>query len=165
MPTKKWGTHHENEAPRYNFFVQSFIYKRQPKSSCLGTTSKSKGTFFSPSRIEDGVAFCCTIVLINSLEDLRIGKPGSVSHHVTILCCSTFVLPEVCVRKYCFHAPVADMFRHAMEFNLHLRMQCFHLSRVSCFKCKLCNLTFMTNDQLRNHLRVSVWLINAVELQ
>nr|CAB3264076.1 mucin-16 [Phallusia mammillata] len=41
----------------------------------------------------------------------------------------------------------------AMDFNLHLRMQCFHLSRVSCFKCKLCNVTFNTDDQLRNHLR------------
>nr|XP_002122767.2 mucin-16 [Ciona intestinalis] len=44
---------------------------------------------------------------------------------------------------------------NGMDFNLHLRIQCFHLSRVSCFKCKLCNVLFLTDDQLRNHLRIN----------
>ncbi|XP_076800232.1 uncharacterized protein LOC143445193 isoform X1 [Clavelina lepadiformis] len=42
-----------------------------------------------------------------------------------------------------------------MDFNLHLRIHCFHLSRASCYKCKLCNFLFPTDDQLRHHLRLN----------
>uniref|UniRef100_H2Z287 C2H2-type domain-containing protein n=1 Tax=Ciona savignyi TaxID=51511 RepID=H2Z287_CIOSA len=56
--------------------------------------------------------------------------------------------PHVCPEcGQCFN-------ENGMEFNMHMRVDCLHLSRVSCFKCKLCNVTFVSDDQLRNHLRI-----------
>ncbi|XP_039272478.2 uncharacterized protein LOC120346731 [Styela clava] len=41
-----------------------------------------------------------------------------------------------------------------IDFNLHLSIECFHLSRMSCYKCRICCSIFKNAELLRRHLEV-----------